>query len=128
MKNKYDWSSVPARVNVITTDSFGDMDYWVMHQGCLPVRGEHGWFDEYRGRLFKSQKSKFKGDWRESLETRPGEDFTVDISENLKRAKTELMSALRALENSNAKKSDIKKLEGIISRLESFQNTCGQRG
>ncbi|QMP81494.1 hypothetical protein [Escherichia phage vB_EcoM_APEC] len=67
---KYDWSNVPDEVKWIATDSDG----WISMHTIKPEPVLNiNWIDSSEeGYLVLIKGSPFNGDWKESLEERPG--------------------------------------------------------
>lgn len=76
--SKYDWSGVPKEVNWIATDSDSVANGFYAE----PKKGDHDmWFDDNNDgdwiELGVNYVGMFKGDWRDSLEKRPGEENAI---------------------------------------------------
>ena len=72
MKSKYDWSSVPKWVKFLAKLKNGKC-YGFDHE---PFIGVNGWTMEYLGHCEKVKvKVRFKGDWEDSLESRPNKFY-----------------------------------------------------
>ena len=72
MKSKYDWPSVPKWVKFLAKLKNGEcygFDY-------KPFISVNGWTMEYFGHCEKVKvKVRFKGDWEDSLESRPNKFY-----------------------------------------------------